>query len=83
MDMNKAIEVKSATYNKGIAVNEILRQKNYDFILCLGDDVTDEDMFINLPKSAITIKVGKSNTKAKYYLENFNNVRYFLENLTN
>ena len=83
MDMNKAIEVKSATYNKGIAVNEILRQKNYDFILCLGDDVTDEDMFINLPKSAITIKVGKSNTKAKYYLENYNNVRSFLENLTN
>ncbi|MBF70414.1 MAG: bifunctional alpha,alpha-trehalose-phosphate synthase (UDP-forming)/trehalose-phosphatase [Crocinitomicaceae bacterium] len=82
MDMNKAIEVKSATFNKGIAVNEIIRQKNYDFILCLGDDVTDEDMFINLPKSAFTIKVGKSNTKAKYFLENHNDVRSFLDNLT-
>lgn len=82
MDMNKAIEVKSATYNKGIAVNEIIRQKNYDFILCLGDDVTDEDMFINLPKSAFTIKVGKSNTKAKYFLEDYNDVRSFLNNLT-
>ena len=82
MDMNKAIEVKSATYNKGIAVNEIIRQKNYDFILCFGDDITDEDMFINLPKSAFTIKVGKSNTKAKYFLEDYNDVRFFLNNLT-
>ena len=80
--MNKAIEVKSATYNKGIAVNEIIRQKNYDFILCLGDDITDEDMFINLPKSAFTINVGKSNTKAKYFLEDYNDVRSFLNNLT-
>ena len=81
MDMNKAIEVKSATFNKGIAVNEIIRNKKYDFILCFGDDVTDEDMFINLPKSAFTVKVGKSNTKAKYFLEDHNSVRYLLNDL--
>ncbi len=81
MDMNKAIEVKSATFNKGIAVNEIIRNKKYDFILCFGDDVTDEDMFVNLPKSAFTVKVGKSNTKAKYFLEDHNSVRYLLNDL--
>ena len=83
MDMNKAIEVKSATFNKGIAVNEIIRNKKYDFILCFGDDVTDEDMFVNLPKSAFTVKVGKSNTKAKYFLEDHNSVRYLLSDLVN
>ena len=81
MDMNKAIEVKSATFNKGIAVNEIIRNKKYDFILCFGDDVTDEDMFVNLPKSAFTVKVGKSNTKAKYFLEDHNSVRNLLNDL--
>ena len=81
MDMNKAIEVKSATFNKGIAVNEIIRNNKYDFILCFGDDVTDEDMFVNLPKSAFTVKVGKSNTKAKYFLEDYNSVRYLLNYL--
>ncbi len=81
MDSNKAIEVKSATFNKGIAVNEFIRNKKYDFILCFGDDVTDEDMFVNLPKSAFTVKVGKSNTKAKYFLEDHNSVRFLLNNL--
>ena len=81
MHMNKAIEVKSATFNKGIAVNEIIRNKKDDFILCFGDDVTDEDMFINLPKSAYTVKVGKSVTKAKYFLEDHNSVRDLLNNL--
>lgn len=81
MHMNKAIEVKSATFNKGTAVNEIIRNKKYDFILCFGDDVTDEDMFINLPKSAYTVKVGKSVTKAKYFLEDHNSVRNLLNNL--
>jgi trehalose 6-phosphate synthase/phosphatase len=83
MDMNKAIEVKSATFNKGIAVNEIIRNKKYDFILCFGDDVTDEDMFVNLPKSAFTVKVGKSNTKAKYFLEDHNSVRSLIKQLIN
>ena len=81
MDMNKAIEVKSATFNKGIAVNEIIRNNKYDFILCFGDDVTDEDMFVNLPKSAFTVKVGKSNTKAKYFLQDHNSVRNLLNDL--
>jgi trehalose 6-phosphate synthase/phosphatase len=83
MDMNKAIEVKSATFNKGISVNEIIRNKKYDFILCFGDDVTDEDMFVNLPKSAFTVKVGKSNTKAKYFLEDHNSVRSLIKQLIN
>ena len=81
MDSNKAIEVKSATFNKGIAVNEIIRNKKYDFTLCFGDDVTDEDMFVNLPKSAFTVKVGKSNTKAKYFIEDYNSVRFLLNHL--
>ncbi|MBI5357535.1 hypothetical protein HZB74_01675, partial [Candidatus Saccharibacteria bacterium] len=39
-----------------------------DFVLCLGDDYTDEDMFRFLPDRAFTIKVGLDETSARYQL---------------
>lgn len=39
-----------------------------DFILAAGDDVTDEDLFGRVPKSAWTIHVGRSQSRARYYL---------------
>ena len=44
-----------------------------DFVLCIGDDTTDEDMFKVLEESAYivntyTIKVGTRGTAAKYTL---------------
>ena len=38
-------------------------------MLCAGDDISDENMFINLPEKAFSIKVGRKATKAKYFLE--------------
>jgi len=57
---NKVIEVRSQEINKGIAAGKILKTGKYDFILCLGDDQTDEDMFKVLSgvNNAFTIKVG-------------------------
>ena len=43
--------------------------EDFDFILCAGDDVSDENMFINLPDKSISIKVGKKTTKANYYVD--------------
>jgi hypothetical protein len=40
-----------------------------DFILAAGDDVTDEDLFAQLPASAWTIHVGRNRSRAKYYVE--------------
>jgi trehalose 6-phosphate synthase/phosphatase len=41
----------------------------YDFILAMGDDYTDEDMFKALPSGAWTIKVGRGSSKANYNIE--------------
>ena len=69
MDGDKIIEVVSGRYNKGTAVSEILGDKTSDFILCFGDDVTDEFMFNDLPSHAINVKVGNNNTQANYCID--------------
>ena len=81
LDMDKALEVVDRQVNKGSAVFEINNQNAHDFILCIGDDVTDENMFISLPDHAHTIKVGRKPTSAKYYIENVTQVKKLLSSI--
>lgn len=81
MDMDKALEVVDHQINKGSAAQELANAKTYDFILCVGDDVTDENMFNSLPKKALTLKVGRKKTQAKYYSESVEQVKSLLANL--
>ncbi len=69
LNLDKAIEVTSRKFDKGSAVNELTKNKKYDHIVCIGDDVTDENMFKNLNENSTTIKVGIKNTQARFYLE--------------
>ena len=66
LEGNKVIEIKPGNFNKGDTAAFILRKGNYDFILAAGDDVTDEQLFAGLGDTAITIKIGYSDTSAKY-----------------
>ena len=52
----KVVEVKSAEYSKGSKVRRLLRQERYDFILAIGDDTIDDDMFQARPRAAVTVK---------------------------
>tara|TARA_B110000285_G_scaffold110113_1_gene125037 strand:- start:3195 stop:5399 length:2205 start_codon:yes stop_codon:yes gene_type:complete len=81
LDGDKAIEVASSRFSKGTAVSEIISDKEFDFILCIGDDVTDEYMFNDLPPHASTIKVGKKQTAAKYFIKNPLEVKNLLQQL--
>jgi trehalose 6-phosphate synthase/phosphatase len=63
---NKIIEVKSPQHTKGSEAERLLAQENYDFILAMGDDTTDEDTFRVLPETAYTIKVGSISEVARY-----------------
>ncbi len=51
------------------------------FVLAIGDDYTDENLYEELPDSAITIKAGINKTLAKYHLESFKEVRGLLRKL--
>lgn len=82
---DKVIEVKNGEVNKGLAALEIVNHYQPDFIFAMGDDVTDEDMFIELPSSAFTVKVGNKKSEAHFYVESqedaVNLVHYFVEKI--
>jgi trehalose 6-phosphate synthase/phosphatase len=61
---NRTVEARVAGVNKGTGGLRFLAEKPYDFILCLGDDATDEDLFAVLPGRAYTIRVGFNRTCA-------------------
>jgi trehalose 6-phosphate synthase/phosphatase len=66
MDGNKVIEVRLSGVDKGAAARKLVDEINPDFILAIGDDKTDEDMFRTLADRAITIKVGPGHSAAQY-----------------
>jgi len=68
----KCLEVRPSAINKGSIVNSLLAdQENCDFVLCAGDDKTDEDMFKALVSSGedgtkhniFTCRIGPPNVK--------------------
>ncbi len=78
MDGDKVIEIKNSGINKGRAAGQQLAQDDFDFIMALGDDWTDEFTFGAMPDEAFTIKVGTKNTKASYYIDSVESVRNLL-----
>lgn len=61
----KVLELHHLDISKGHITQEWLLGDE-DFIMAIGDDNTDEDMFNALPTYAYTIKVGRSSTAANY-----------------
>ena len=68
LEGDKVLEVKSVLYDKGTAAAGFIGGGKYDFILAIGDDNTDEDLFQVIPQKGITIKVGDKPTIARYNL---------------
>lgn len=80
---DKVVEIKSPDYNKGSEVKRQLENEHYDFILAMGDDTTDDDMFTALPKNSIAIKVGHVSESARYNIQSQAEVLPFLNILAN
>ncbi|MCV6630000.1 MAG: bifunctional alpha,alpha-trehalose-phosphate synthase (UDP-forming)/trehalose-phosphatase [Flavobacteriaceae bacterium] len=81
LEGKKVVEIKVSGINKGIAASEYLHANPSEFVLAIGDDWTDEYLFKELPENANTIKVGTENSVAKYYLNNYKEVRTFLKDI--
>jgi len=81
LEGSKVVEIKTIGINKGAAAKQFLSKHNADVILAIGDDWTDEFLFKELPQDAITIKVGADNTIARYYIDNYIEVRKFLQTI--
>jgi len=77
----RLFEIKDASVNKGTAVEPWLQGRNWPFILALGDDHTDEDLFAVLPEEAYSIRVGFGLSRARLYVGSPPDVRRMLQDL--
>src|SRR5690606_9469488 len=78
---NKIVEIKSPIHTKGSEAKRLVQLDDYDFILAMGDDTTDEDMFRALPDTAYTIKIGEMSQVARYNLKSQSKSLPFLRKL--
>mgnify|MGYP000695756895 CR=1 FL=1 len=78
VDGNKVLEVRMVGVDKGAAATSIIASLGPDFILGIGDDATDEDMFRALRDRAYTVKIGRANTAAQYTILSQREVLPFL-----
>ena len=82
LEGNMVLEIKRPDINKGRAATAMMKGAEYDFILAIGDDWTDEDTFKAMPKNAYSIRVGYAYTQANYNIKSFRQVRQLLQKLT-
>lgn len=93
------VEVKPQGVSKGRVAEKVISQlasegKAPDFVLCIGDDRSDEDMFETILSKAscpslpvapeiFACTVGQKPSKAKYYLNDTREVMRLLQGLAN
>jgi len=66
----KVVELSVIQTDKGRALQSLRQRVGASVVVCIGDDVTDEDAFATLTGPDLGIKVGEGPTAAKYRLAN-------------
>jgi trehalose 6-phosphate synthase/phosphatase len=82
MEGNKVIEIRCKNVHKGSGIGYWLNKEEYDFIFCIGDDQTDEDMFRALPANAFSFRVGLKQSQARFNLPSQADAVEFLNKLS-
>ena len=75
---NKVVEVKTAAAGKGTFFLERFGEREWPFLLAIGDDLTDETLFRALPPTAHSLRVGHAASAARYNIEDTSAVRELL-----
>ncbi len=78
---SKVVEVRCGGVNKGTAGLRFLSKNDFDFILAIGDDWTDEDLFKVLPQTSYSIRVGIKQSYARFNLHTYMEVIELLKEL--
>ena len=79
LEGDKIIEIKNVGINKGKVALKLISKKDWNFILAIGDDRMDEDLFAVLPDNAYSIKVGFGPSRAKFNVGSYLDVRSLLK----
>ncbi|KAK9684688.1 hypothetical protein RND81_10G225800 [Saponaria officinalis] len=90
------VEVKPQGVSKGLVAEKVLSELTSngnppDFLLCIGDDRSDEDMFESIlskaswpvPPEIFACTVGQKPSKARYYLNDTGHVMKLIQGLAN
>jgi trehalose 6-phosphate synthase/phosphatase len=81
LEGKKVIEVRLCGIGKAVVARYLERSDGeIPGILALGDDRTDDDLFVALPGAAVTVAVGRG-TKARYRVADYRAARALLESL--
>ena len=81
LERNHILEIKHSNVNKGRAAAAWYEGGNWDFVMAVGDDWTDEDMFAMLTDEQYTIKVGIDLSQARFFVHSTEDVRKLLGEL--
>lgn len=81
LEGNKVVELRNTGVTKGTAAQAWLASQPADFVLAIGDDWTDEDLFRAMPATAFSVRVGLAQTAARYHLGAHTAVRRLLREL--
>lgn len=81
LEGNMVLEIKRPDINKGRAATAFMKGKEFDFVLAMGDDWTDEDTFKAMPEHAFSVRVGYTYTQANYNIKSPREVRGLLREL--
>jgi trehalose 6-phosphate synthase/phosphatase len=81
LDGDRVLEVKPASIDKGSVGHRWMGRSEFDFVLAIGDDVTDEDMFCAAPPHAWTLKVGRGPTSPTFDVADPSLVRALLREM--
>jgi trehalose 6-phosphate synthase/phosphatase len=83
----KYVECKPRGLSKGTMVQKLLRQVKPDFVLCVGDDKSDEQMFETLVEESLdsmevfACTVGQKPSRANFYVNDNTDVLSILSRL--
>lgn len=81
LEHNTFVEIKNAGVNKGRAALHWIEGEQWDTILACGNDWSDEDLFMELPDGAYSIKVGPTPTCARYSVRSCDDIHRLLSAL--
>ncbi|TVQ40299.1 MAG: bifunctional alpha,alpha-trehalose-phosphate synthase (UDP-forming)/trehalose-phosphatase [Spirochaetaceae bacterium] len=81
LERSHILELKHSNVNKGRAAAAWYEGSDWDFVLAIGDDWTDEDMFAMLSEEQYTIKVGIDISQARFFVNSTEDVRQLLGEL--
>lgn len=79
---NKVIEIKNININKGRSIKRWLESGDWDFMMAMGDDWTDEDMFEELHNEGYSIRVGYKTSRARFNVKNVDEARQLISRIS-